>query len=166
MMTFLFGTTLFSQEKTLSLDNLKRQLKSDNKLSADEFLTDANVTHFRAIDDQESPAVAFDGTNYLVVWQDERHAAHDQDIYGARVDLSGNVLDPDGIFISNVGIEEDAGFRIQDTGFNLIVHPNPFINKTKINLCIGYKAEDIDLKIYDVSGRCVKTFNHLTIQLP
>jgi large repetitive protein len=46
--------------------------------------------------DQGAPTVAFDGTNFLVAWQD-----HD-DIAAARVTSAGLILDPDPIRISNV----------------------------------------------------------------
>lgn len=48
--------------------------------------------------DQVSPAVAFDGQNYLVVWQDNRAAGNR--IYGARVTTTGGVLDPEGIRVN------------------------------------------------------------------
>jgi len=52
-----------------------------------------------AIDSQRLPTVAFDGTNYLVVWQDRRNGS-EYDIYGTRVSPSGTVFDPAGTAIS------------------------------------------------------------------
>jgi hypothetical protein len=52
--------------------------------------------------DQNSPAVAFNGTRYLIVWHDKRlYASTGYDIYATRTDLAGGVLDPDGILISS-----------------------------------------------------------------
>lgn len=45
---------------------------------------------------QITAAVAFDGTNFLVVWEDERKSGH-RDIFGARVSRDGEILDPVGI---------------------------------------------------------------------
>jgi large repetitive protein len=52
---------------------------------------------------QSFPDVAFDGQNFLVVWQDSRGSATSDvyDIFGARVSAAGDVLDPSGIVISN-----------------------------------------------------------------
>ncbi len=38
------------------------------------------------------------------------------------------------------------------------VIPNPFMDKIEINLFIEHRAEGIELKIYDVSGRLIKNF--------
>ena len=51
-----------------------------------------------AIEDQEHPAVAFDGTNYLVVWEDNRSFGHD--VYGTRISPAGAVLSVPGFAIS------------------------------------------------------------------
>ena len=50
--------------------------------------------------DQMHPAVRFGGEYFLVIWQDSRNDAWNVDVYGARVDTSGAVLDPSGIAIS------------------------------------------------------------------
>ncbi len=65
-----------------------------------EFLIDTNIVYVPDMLQQYSPSVAFDGINYLVVWQDMRNGSDNADIYGARVDQAGNVLDPTGIAIS------------------------------------------------------------------
>ena len=72
----------------------------NSDLREGEFLIDTNLVYLPAPSTQRFPSVAFDGTNYLVVWQDERNGPFEYDIYGTRVDQAGNVLDPAGIAIS------------------------------------------------------------------
>jgi hypothetical protein len=59
-----------------------------------------------AANTQEEPAVAFDGNNYLVTWQDRRDW-DSSDVYAARVDKYGTVLDPDGIAVSAAAYTQD-----------------------------------------------------------
>jgi hypothetical protein len=51
------------------------------------------------------PDVAWDGTNFFVVWSDDRDFTS-YDIYGSRVTSSGEVLDPRGILISSEPVME------------------------------------------------------------
>jgi len=74
--------------------------KSGKVLDAEPFVVSA------AEDLQEHPCVAFDGTNFLVVWQDLRNGK-DWDVYAARVSPDGKVLDPDGILVSG-GVHNQA----------------------------------------------------------
>ncbi len=72
-------------------------LASGYRFDGEEYLIDPGITYSFIPDYQWSPAVGFDGTNYLVVWQDHRNGYWD--IYGARVTGEGQVLDPGGILI-------------------------------------------------------------------
>ena len=53
-----------------------------------------------------SPAVAWNGTNYLVAWSDDNSG--NLDLFGARVDPSGTVLDPTGINVSSAPGDQDV----------------------------------------------------------
>jgi len=83
-----------------------------------EFLIDTSRVIGPAPGDQEYPAVSFDGTNFLVVWQDWR--SDYRGIYGARVTLAGAVLDPVGISISTV-VEDQSHPAISFDGTNYLV---------------------------------------------
>lgn len=48
---------------------------------------------------QDAPAVAYDGATWMVVWRDFRGGLG-SDVYGARVDAMGTLLDPGGLAIS------------------------------------------------------------------
>ncbi|MDH5185997.1 MAG: T9SS type A sorting domain-containing protein [candidate division WOR-3 bacterium] len=72
--------------------------RSAHQLQGDEFLIDTGIVYTSAPDDQESPCVAFDGANYLIVWTDERGGY--SDIYGARLSRAGVLLDSAGIAIA------------------------------------------------------------------
>jgi hypothetical protein len=79
----------------------------------DEFLIDTNLVFDPAPEAQMSPSIAFDGTNYLVVWEDCRAGIGAYHIYATRVNENGDVLDPSGIFIQG-----DYGNSIPSVAFN------------------------------------------------
>lgn len=74
-----------------------------------------------ATDDQVNPSVVFTGNNYLVVWQDARNGGpYHADIYGARVSQAGAVLDPTGIAISTAAASQGSPSASFD-GTNIFV---------------------------------------------
>jgi len=59
-----------------------------------------NITPNTASTIQQHPAIAFGGSDYMVVWADNRNGS-DVDIYGARINSDGVVLDTFGIAVSS-----------------------------------------------------------------
>ncbi|WP_164011435.1 hypothetical protein [Pyxidicoccus trucidator] len=74
---------------------------------------------------QSEPAVSFDGTHYIVTWQDLRSEANNsaQDIYAARVTQQGAVRDPAGLAVATGGRLQYAPDvdSARDAGVSLIV---------------------------------------------
>ncbi len=85
-----------------------------------EFLIDTSITLMPGPYDRTLPAVAFDGTNFLVVWEDDRGFDWFYDIYGARVTPEGTVLDPAGIAISEA-IDDQNCPAVAFDGANFLV---------------------------------------------
>jgi len=64
-----------------------------------------------------------------------------------------------------IGIEEAPISKTEIRSQKFEIQPNPFREKALIILPeLDVPPQDISLKIYDVSGRLVKQFNHSTIQ--
>lgn len=81
-------------------------------------LDTAGISISSAAGNQSIPAVAFDGCNFLVVWDDQRSGNHD--IYGARVTPNGQVLEPEGIPICST-ISSQSNPSVASDGENYIV---------------------------------------------
>jgi hypothetical protein len=81
-------------------------------------LDPAGIAISTAADFQTSPAIACDGTGYLVVWADRR--ADTSDIYASRVTADGRVLDPDGIVVS-AGTDFQGDPAVTFDGTNYVV---------------------------------------------
>jgi len=80
-----------------------------NPVGSESFLISTTLSGSRPVSapsDQIYPAVAFNGTYFLVVWMDKRAVNNLAHIYCARVTTSGQVLDPDGILVSGTTVEQ------------------------------------------------------------
>jgi|GEM_PF-2461461 len=74
----------------------RRYAPDGNPLDSTRFLVNSSINSQRY-----PPGVAFDGTNYLAVYVDDRN--NDNYIYGARVTQNGIILDAEGFPISSQG---------------------------------------------------------------
>lgn len=60
-----------------------------------------SASHDGISNKQLQASVGYGGGHFLVVWDELRSSTNSQDIYGARVDPAGTVLDSSGILLSN-----------------------------------------------------------------
>ncbi|MFY0521906.1 hypothetical protein ACN28I_01400 [Archangium gephyra] len=89
----------------------------------------SGIPIFTATSDQQLPAVAREGTNFLVVWQDYRS----HDIYGARLNSTGTVLDTGGILISTSSTSAyNPAVAHDGTNFLVVWHDHSHINSPNI----------------------------------
>ncbi len=68
--------------------------------------------------DQHEPQVASDGAGFLVAWNDLRSG--DGDLYGARIDGHGRVLDRSGLLVFGAP-GSDSLKRVEWTGLHYLV---------------------------------------------
>jgi len=94
---------------------------------------------------QIDPSVASDGHRFLVTWTDGRTGNYD--IYATFVDSAGNV-----------GLEENNSATIINS-VPIDISPVPFTNKVNIKFNLPGQ-NNIELNIYDVFGRLVKSFTN------
>lgn len=92
---------------------------------------------------QVDPTVASDGHRFLVTWTDARTGNYD--IYGVFIDS-----------LANVGMVESLTNPINNS-FAVNISPLPFTDRVKIRFNLP-ASDNIDLKIFNSSGRLVKSF--------
>lgn len=84
-------------------------------------------------------SIAFDGTNYLVVWSDRRNDPQSRDIYGARVTPDGSVLDPNGIAIAVSSAHAEAPAVAFD-GTNFFVVWQEYRQQDSVSAVVGARV--------------------------
>lgn len=108
-----------------------------------------------AADDQDYPAVAFDGTNFLVVWGDDR-SGNDPDIYGARVSQAGVVLDSSGIAISTAPDYQGGAALAFDASNYLVVWGDGRVGSTNSSDIFGSRVNQTGV-VLDPLGIVIST---------
>lgn len=96
---------------------------------------------------QRHPALAFDGTSFMVIWSDNRHLLDINELYGARVTRDGEVLDPEGIPIVR-RLEE--GNRLSDLADEVLCPAIGFDGANYLVVWDGSGGRRRDLNIYGI----------------
>ncbi|MGB3479289.1 MAG: T9SS type A sorting domain-containing protein [bacterium] len=119
-------------------------------------LDSSGIIVFAGPNDQVTPSIAFDGTNYFVVWLDKRNG--DYDIYGARVSQSGVVLDTSGFKISTADTTQSGpgGPSVAFDGTNYLVvwvdtRNGPFTNNDIYGSRINQSGVVLDTSGFKIS---------------
>lgn len=115
------GTNYFVVWEDSRNDRISSDIYAARVSVAGSVLDSAGIALSTAAGYQRTPVVAFGGTNYLVVWQDERDTATSlRDVYGTRVNTAGDVLDTAGIAISTATSSQSNPALAHD-GTNFLV---------------------------------------------
>ncbi|MEK7706357.1 MAG: hypothetical protein AAB426_15455, partial [Myxococcota bacterium] len=117
-------------------------------------LDSSGIAISTATNDQQHPAVACDGTNYFVVWEDARSGTP-SGIYGARVSIAdGTVLDATGIPIATgAGSKYQPAIATDEIGY-LVVWEDTRSGDIDI---YGARVQAADGTVLDASGIVVAT---------
>ena len=102
------------------------------RVSTDGLVLDpATISISRAPNAQNLPAVASAGSDFLVIWADTRNTVTTNgntfggEIYGARVNADGGVLDPDGFQISNLAFRAHPALAFNGIDFLAVWDGSP-----------------------------------------
>ena len=115
------GTTLVAWWRPGVVGGATQETVTTSRIdAAGQLLSPSDVPLAAAVNRQVAPDAAFDGTNYLVVWEDTR-ADGDRDVYGARVTPTGAILDPSGIAVADAAGNQAAPRVVFDGTNHLVV---------------------------------------------
>ncbi|MFO0725061.1 MAG: hypothetical protein U1E65_14875, partial [Myxococcota bacterium] len=77
---------------------------------------------------QRAPSIAWDGTRYVIVWEDGRSPASGAELYLARVDTGGTLIDRNGIALlspAQAGDQTQPSIAFEPSGHFLIAWADP-----------------------------------------
>ncbi|MFP2924285.1 HYR domain-containing protein [Pyxidicoccus sp. 3LG] len=109
---------------------------------------------------QYLPRAAFDGSNFLVVWQDARNqASSGTDVYGARVrESDGAVLDPEGLPLAIAPLSQQQPRVAAGEGFFFVAWQDFRTGSARVH---GARVRASDGVILEPSGRALTSTTYL-----